>query len=119
MTVPFNPVVPPVAPAMQTANQIIQSGNQLFQQMVRSYTQAYNQVWNNPQATPVAIVAALGTNAQRVFALSAGLAAYLVGAGAVDSTGRPTIPTTMPAGFNYQANSDGSVTLTPVAASTT
>ena len=78
----------------------------LFNQLVRQYTNEYNQVWNNSAATPDLIVTAMGTNAQTVFALSAGLAAYLTQAGA-------TVPTTMPSTWNYTANPDGSVTLTP------
>ena len=109
---PFTPNVNPVPVAQTIANQIIMSGNQLYQQMLRQYTNSYNQVWDNPMATPDVIVAAMGTNAQKVFTLAAGMAAYLVSAGAVDSTGAPIIPVTMPSGWNYQANSDGSVTLT-------
>lgn len=112
MNQPFTPVVTPMPVAQTAANMLLSAGNQLYQQMLRQYISSYNRVWHNPLATPDAIVAAMGTNANFLFTLSAGMAAYLVSAGAVDSDGIPTIPVTMPSGWNYQANPDGSVTLT-------
>ena len=104
MNSPFNPT--PVAPEVAAAQNVKLIGNQLFNQMVKSYMVAFNLVWNNPNATPDKVVTAMGVDAQKVFALSGALATYLVNAGA---TG---IPTTMPTGWNYVANNDGSVTLT-------
>ena len=107
-TQPFTELQQVVPIANRTAIQIVKNSNQLFQQLVSQYQQAYNNVWNNPGATPDTIVAALGTNAQKIFMASAGLAAYLnsLGAGVV---------ATMPSGWNYVANTDGSVTLTVAA----
>ena len=113
MATPFN-ILAPLDPATIAANQVKLSGNQLFKTMLNVYTNNFNAVWNNPNATPDKVVSAFGTEAQKVFALSAGLAAYLVSAGAVDGSGNPTIPTTMPAGWNYSANADGSIVLTPI-----
>ena len=109
MSSPFTPVpVPVVLPEVQIANQIINGGNALFSKLLKQYTRSYDTVWNNQVASADKIVAAMGTNAQRVFALSADLANFLVTAGATD------IPTTMPSGWNYVPNPDGSVTLTPI-----
>ena len=75
---------------MLAAQQVIQQGNMLFSQLVRSFQQAYNQVWKNREATPDAVVAAMGTNALNVFTASAGLAGYLNSLGAT-----PALPTTI------------------------
>jgi hypothetical protein len=101
----FTPITP-VSPPLDAANRVKTSGNQLYKQMVNVYTSHYNLVWNNPKATPDKIVSAMGTDAQKIFAASAGLAQYLVALGV---TG---IQTTMPSGWTYTANADGSVTLT-------
>ena len=73
MSAPFP--TPVQDPAYLAAFNVITTGNQLFRQMLNQYMQAYNMVWANPTAPPNLIVAALGVNAQKVFALSAGLAA--------------------------------------------
>jgi hypothetical protein len=103
MTTPFN-TQSTVAPEVQIANQVKTQGNMLFKQMVFQYTKSYNDVWSNPLATPDKIVKELGTDAVKVFTLSAGLAAYLNAAGA-------SVPAAMPTGWTYTANPDGSVTL--------
>jgi hypothetical protein len=108
---PFAPIQHIPTP-QQIAAQVIAGGNGLFNQIVAAYLRQYNAVWNNPNASPDLIVAAMGTQAVAVFEKSAATAAYLVAMGAVDAEGKPTIPTTMPAGWNFQANADGSVTLT-------
>lgn len=110
---PFTPIGPPAQPpAVQAAGQVIQSGNQLYQQLIRQYLNAYNQVWNNPSASPAAIIAAMGTQAVKVFTLSSSLAQFLVNAGAVDTDGVPVIPVTIPPGWGVTFNNDGSATCT-------
>ncbi len=103
----FNPDQPTIAPELKAANFILISSNNLYQQMISTYNDLYNRVWANPNATPDLIVAAMGANAVQVFNTSASLATYLnsLGAGVV---------ATMPSGWDYTANADGSVTLTPV-----
>ena len=105
MVLPFTPPAQ-TTPDVMAANQVKQMGNRLYNTMVQSYTQAYRLVWNNPNATPVQVVTAMGTEAQKIFTLSGALGAYLHNAGATD------IPLKMPEGFNYVENPDGSVTLT-------
>jgi hypothetical protein len=108
MASPFS--LPPSDPAAAAAGQIIQSANFLWNLLTQRYVAAYNVLWNNPRATPQQVVAALGTQAVLIFTRSAELAAFLAGAGV---TG---IPLTVPAGWSYTANPDGSITLTPPAA---
>ena len=107
MQSPFTPSIHALPAEQQAANAVVAAGNSLFTQMAAIYQRSYNLVWANPATTPDKVVAAMGTQAQKVFALSAALAAFLVTAGAT------AIPTTMPAGWNFVANADGSVTLTP------
>ncbi len=104
MATPFSVASP--TPDAAAATQVKVAGNQLFQMMLRTYVSSYNQVWNNPLATPPQIVAAMGTDAVKLFTLSAVLAQLLTTAGA---TG---IPLTMPTGWSFVPNDDGSVTLT-------
>ncbi len=104
MMAPFSVASP--TPDVAAATQVKVAGNQLFQMMLRSYQGSYNLVWTNPNATPDKIVTAMGTDAVKLFTLSAALAQLLTSAGA---TG---IPLTMPAGWTFTANDDGSATLT-------
>jgi hypothetical protein len=104
MAAPFNVSSP--TPDVAAATQVKVAGNQLFQMMLRSYQSNYNLVWANPNATPDTIVAAMGTDAVKLFALSAALAQLLTSAGAAG------IPLTMPAGWTFAPNADGSATLT-------
>ena len=106
MPAPFSVAGP--AADVAAANQIKQAGNLLFQSMVRTYIGNFRQVWNNPLVTPPQIVAAMGADAVKLFTLSAGLAQLLAAAGATD------IPMTMPTGWSFAANPDGSATLTQV-----
>jgi hypothetical protein len=100
-------VIPPAAPAVVAAATLVQNSNQLYAQLTDSFWTNYNLVWNNPYATPDLVVTALGVNGQMVFMASAGLADYMNAMGA-----DPQLPNTLPPGWNYQANADGSVTLT-------
>jgi aminoglycoside phosphotransferase len=101
---------PPSTPQQQAVGAIIAAGNQLFNQFVQTYLRSYNLVWNNPAATADLVVAAMGTQAENIFAKSAAAAAYLNAQGA-------SVPATSPvdASGNHQwlftTNSDGSMTL--------
>ncbi len=110
MSAAFSPT-----PEVVCAQTMMQHLNEELSRMVANYMTHYNAVWKNPAATPDKIVAAFGSQGQALFAKAAATAAYLVAMGAVDATGKPTIPTTMPTGWNYVANADGSVTLTKTA----
>ena len=108
MELPFVQVFPAPPPAPQVAAaQLIYDSNELFQKLIESFNDNYNLVWNNPSATPPEVVTALGVNGLLVFEASAGLATYLNSLGA-----SPALPTSIPTGWNFQANPDGSVTLT-------
>ena len=102
----FTPVLPTPTAEQLVVDQLLASGDALFAQMLETYTTNYDAVWLNPH--PDRVVAAMGTNAAKVFRLSAALGAYLTAAGAT------VIPLTMPPGWNYQENADGSVALQPV-----
>jgi hypothetical protein len=110
----FNPVVPTISPEQTAANGICRRGVMQFKRLTQYYLHEYAQVWSNPAATPDKIIAAMGTNAQQIFAASAGLGAYLASLGA-------SVPTASPkdaAGnflWNFQMNADGSITLTKAA----
>jgi len=107
----FNPFpnTPQIAPETRAANQVIMSASQLAQMMVNSYTTAYNQVWKNPAATPDKIVAALGTNAVKLFTAADALATYLAAEGV---TG---LLVGIPAGWVYTPNTDGSAVVAATA----
>jgi hypothetical protein len=105
MSNPFNNQ--PISAHDRAAAQVLGLSNQMYNQMVRKYTKAYDLVWNNPNATPDKIVASMGTNAVKIFESSAAMGQLLKNAGA-------DVPTTMPTGWNFQANPDGSVTLTKI-----
>ena len=96
-----------VSPAQMAANQILRFGNQTVKQLTQFYTANYNAVWANPNATPPEVVTAMGTNAVKVFEASGSLAIFLNSLGA-------DVVATMPTGWNFVANEDGSVTLTSV-----
>ena len=106
ITLPFNPQ--PTVPEQAAAQQVKLTGNQLYQGMLNSYIQAYNLVWANKTASPDKIIAAMGTDAVKIFTLSAGMAVYLNSAGA-------NVPTTSPANWTVVFNIDGtaSATLNP------
>jgi hypothetical protein len=99
------PVPQPTADVV-AATRIVSSANQLNKAMTANYVSSYNAVWHNPTATPEQVVAALGTNAAKVFQLSVALCTLLVQAGATD------IPTSVPTGWTYVVNADGTVVLT-------
>lgn len=59
-----------IQPATRTANQLIGLTVRTYQQMVDSFNRGAIMFWQNPQGlTPDEIAAALGPNAQEVFAL--------------------------------------------------
>ena len=95
----------PVASDARVANQLIGSANQLTQTMLNAYLSGYNQMWNNTNATPDKIVAALGTNAVKLFTAADALATFLVAEGV---TG---LSTGIPIGWTFTANADGSATV--------
>jgi len=96
----FNPVS--ATPDVVAANKVKQSSNTLYQILLREYTENYNTVWHNRQASPIAVVAAMGTEAVKLFTLSAELAAVLAAAGA-------NVPTSIPDDYQYVADQDGSI----------
>ena len=98
---------PTVAPEIAAATTIRQIATDLYNQMLPKYNLAYNLVWNNPKVTADKVIGAMGTDAQTLFAVSAGLAEILTACGA-------NVNTTMPSGWTFTANADGSVTLTKV-----
>lgn len=95
-------------PAQQAANQVIVNGNQLYDFLISQYVATYNLVWNDPN--PDQVVAAMGTNAVKIFTASAAIAVCLVSLGA-------SVPTTTPqdsagnAKWLVTANPDGSMSL--------
>ena len=100
----FTPVLP--TPAQSISNRVKMEGNALHAKVLKTYVDNYNAVWNTPNVSPIDVVAAMGTEAVKVFTLSAALRDLLVASGA---TG---FPLAMPETYNFQANPDGSVTLT-------
>lgn len=100
----FTPIIPTPTTAQQVADSVLSSSDDLYTQMLETYTANYAAVWLNPH--PDQVVAAMGTNAAKLFKLSAALGAYLAAAGA-------QVPLTMPKGWNYEEDTDGTVVLTP------
>lgn len=98
---------PTVAPEVAATITIKQIATDLYNQMLPKYNLAYNLVWNNPKVAADKVIGAMGTDAQTLFAVSAGLAEILTACGA-------NVKTTMPSGWTFTANGDGSVTLTKV-----
>jgi len=110
---PFT-LVPPAAPAptlpsaTRAANAIKGEANRLSSFCLDSFTRAYRLLWENTTAPPDAIVAAMNTEAVKLFTASAELAQLLIALGASVAPG-------MPAGWTFTANADGSATLTKTA----
>ena len=104
----FDPIpLPVIPPEIIIASRITNDALWTLNTLKANYLQSYNSVWNNPDATPDKIVAAFGTSAVELFTISAATAQLLYACGITD------IPLTMPSGWNFQANQDGSITLTP------
>ncbi len=57
--------------AQRIARQVAQELNSEFDRRIYIHKTLFNQVWNNKEATPDAILAALGNQAVRLFQLSA------------------------------------------------
>lgn len=53
-------------PEVATAKLVINAAHDLYKQARQTYLVSYNRVWNNSQATPDAIVTAMGTGPGRV-----------------------------------------------------
>ena len=95
-----------VPPATRVANQLVNMTVRTYQQMVDSFNRGSVMFWQNPQGlTPDEIAAALGTNAQEVFALHYKLG-QLIGS---------VKPEAIAEGFGlvgeFTYNEDGSVTV--------
>lgn len=110
MSVLDTPVVNEITPAQRQANQIKQNVRQTFQSLVVAFNSGSKQFWRNPQASPSAIAAALGTDAVEVFQLHAKLGALLADVRpAAIQEGASVVGQ-----FTY--NPDGTVTVVPPAA---
>ena len=108
MTMPFNPPNS-LTPAQSAANQVVMLISQTFNTRVRNFRQAYATVWNNPAVTAMEVVAAMGNQAVRIFTASATEATLL-------NSYQPSLnlPTTIPAGYTFTGEVDGTATLTKV-----
>jgi hypothetical protein len=104
----------PVAPDKQAAQQILRQARSLFQLILSHHKQGFRQVWDNPRATPEEVVAALGTDAAEVFALSGQLSTLLAAAVGNDMKKiiELGIPVGVPENYTYKVNEDGTLTLT-------
>ena len=100
-----------VTPAQKAASQILSIAMQQFQQLARSGNFGYNLIWNNPNASPMEVLAALGTNAKAVFEL-ANLNIQTIEAAAVIGGVTPPVIPSVPSDYSLIFNADGSVTLT-------
>jgi hypothetical protein len=98
-------------PAQQAANQLRQITKQSFQQLSNAGIQGYNLLWKNNNATPAAIVAALGTDAAGIFALAQLNISTVTTAASIGGAPIPEIPS-VPTGVTVTPNADGTVTLT-------
>jgi hypothetical protein len=96
---------PTIAPATAAVTTLRTNITNTYNTLLQSYLQGYNLVWRNPKATPDLVVAAMGVDAVQLFEVSALTAQLLTALGA-------TVPLTMPTGWIFVANTDGSVTLT-------
>lgn len=76
--------------------------------LVQTYKRNYAAMWRNSQGVnPVAIITALGANAQQIFATASGTAAFINGLAS------GTVVTHVPSGWNLTYNDDGSITAIP------
>lgn len=104
------PIVNEITPAQRQANQLKQQARTAYQSMVVAFNNGAKQFWRNPQASPSAIAAALGTDAVEVFQLHAKLGALLADVRpAAIQEGAAVVGQ-----FTY--NADGTVTVIPPAA---
>ena len=105
MNIPFSPIE--IAPEVAAAGSIKQNANQLFGVMRQTFTGSYNLVWNNPNATPEAVVTALGPDADRIFessSLTASLLNFV--------SGTTDYQTAMPSTYSYTSLGSGYAKLT-------
>jgi hypothetical protein len=87
----------------QVARRLRLDLNTFADSVTRQYQAAYDLVWKDED--PAAVVKALGTDAVKIFALSIAIGEVLKVAGITE------ISTDRPAGWDWSANPDGSVTL--------
>jgi hypothetical protein len=102
--------------ASQAADQVRAITKQMYTTLGRGGLQGYNLIWNNPNATPMEVVAALGTDAAAIFqfaVLNINTIQAAATIGGVTATAIPGIPSAYTIAFNQ----DGSATVTPVASS--
>lgn len=96
----------PVARAEQVARKLRLDLNVFADSVVKQYKACYDAIWQDED--PAAVVAAMGTDAVKMFSLSIAIGQVLEAAGITEIT------TSVPAGYSWQANPDGSVTITKV-----
>src|SRR5450759_617570 len=109
ITEPSSPTV--ATTAGQVAANLRAGCTAFFKYAKAMYVSQYRQFWNTPNVTPEENAAALATDAAALFARSAQLAQLLA-----DSAPSPAslagVPMSVPDGFGYMANQDGTVTIT-------
>jgi hypothetical protein len=87
--------------------QIVDGNTSVYSFLLANYLRLFNLVWYNPNFTPAQIVSAFGTNAQLLFEVSISMGTLL-------HTVNPSyIPPSMPSGYTYTVNADGSITVIP------
>lgn len=59
------------------ADKIKKETRRMAQQLISGWMRGFDRLWNNPNADAADILASLGTNAEEVMDLSAGLVAFL------------------------------------------
>ena len=97
-------------PAQQEADQIRLIIKNAYQQDIQNGTNAYNLLWNNRNATPTAVLAALGTDAEAVFEFANENVSTINAAASIGGITPPTMPG-VPAGSTVTFNEDGSANL--------
>jgi hypothetical protein len=106
------PIIDPIPPTplelqVRSAKNRIQ---QQYESLVRCLKEIGDMVWKNTlKKTPQEVVAAFGTDAVQLFQIS-GLVRQLI-----QTVSGQEPPPTMPAGWGFTANPDGTVTLVPPA----
>lgn len=97
--------------ATRVANQIKQAVIQQRNSLLASGVNANNLLWGSKDATPEAILAALGTDAGKIFALANLNIQTVVMAAQIDGVAAPVLPG-VPSNYTATVNPDGSVTAT-------
>lgn len=102
---------PAMPVADRTAQQIKQQARMTYHQLVNAFNTGAQMFWKNGQATPVEIAAALGKDGKEIFELHGKIGALL-------ATIKPeAIASGVAVVGQFSYNNDGSVTITPPAAS--